>query len=194
MPMRDLLVAAGLGLLASGAGAATLDFDTIGDCSGGDIVTFNILTDGSACKLWHDSPDAEDDAGAVFGRPPTVEPGPTAVRATFSAPVYFVSVFLGDFGEDADNIFLRIFDGADKLLDSVEYLRAAGSLEMIQLSLKNETAIAYAEFGTNAEDLGAFFADDFSYSTTAPIPLPASLPLLLAGVGGLALLRRRARG
>ena len=30
--------------------------------------------------------------------------------------------------------------------------------------------------------------------TPVPVPLPASLPLLLAGVGGLAFLRRRARG
>jgi len=56
-------------------------------------------------------------------------------------------------------------------------------IKTVSLELQNTT------FGTDGRVATSFTAEGGSL---APIPLPAGLPLLVAGLGGLALLRRRA--
>lgn len=52
----------------------------------------------------------------------------------------------------------------------------------------------FPEANANLAELGAYGAQNFTFvDQVAPVPLPAGLPLLLAGLGGFALLRRRQR-
>lgn len=48
-------------------------------------------------------------------------------------------------------------------------------------------------FGPGTQTSGGGFREAYTLDdlTTAPVPLPAALPLLLAGLGGLAMVRRR---
>ncbi|MEX5728254.1 hypothetical protein Ga0609869_001607 [Rhodovulum iodosum] len=185
--MKMRYIASGIAgiMMAAAAGAssaAVLDFDTVGDCSGGDIVTISTL--GSATCSVSASPEGSD--SLLLQTPGTF----SQARADFSSLVSSVSVDLGDFApSDSDNVFLEIFDSGDSSLGYVDFLRPGSSDEMNTLSL-SAAGIAYAVFGTNGDDIGAIFADNLSYETSA-IPLPAGGVLLIGALGALGLARRK---
>lgn len=52
------------------------------------------------------------------------------------------------------------------------------------------TDLASVTFFTSGSDSGAVI-DNINVQAAAPVPIPAALPLLLSGLGGLALMRRR---
>lgn len=52
-------------------------------------------------------------------------------------------------------------------------------------------ALDSSEFGINVTSLGTLTADYKLAKSITPVPLPAGLPLLLAGLGGLAFMRKR---
>lgn len=182
--MKQFLAAAAVACLATSASAATttLDFSTVGGCTGGPGVAFDVGS--NICSPYPDSPDEVGNPIMGF-----YSSGLTQIRANFSSLVSFVSVDLGDFDQDPDRIFLALYDSADNLLSYVNFNRPADSYEMNTLSAYG-TNVAYALFGTDADDQGYIAADNFTF-TTASVPVPAGGVLLLAGLGGLAALRKR---
>lgn len=111
-----------------------------------------------------------------------------SMTLTFDADVNSVMFEYG-FGNVGDSATLSIFDGLGGLLGTV----------LLTLDLGVSSA-NLSGFGTlrsilfdNTASTGAGYAyGNISYLPgAAVVPLPASLPLLLAGLGGLAVLRRR---
>ncbi|MGJ8610208.1 MAG: VPLPA-CTERM sorting domain-containing protein [Octadecabacter sp.] len=179
--MKNILLAGALTVAAGAASAVTLDFDTVGDCSGGAGVTLTTLGD-TSCSLGIMTSTGSTGLALIHDSNATV-------RADFSSLVSFVSIDMGDYNADPDNIFLEVFDSLSNSLGYVDFLRAASSYDMDTLALSVEN-ISYAIFGTNGSDLGYIGADNLSYSVSA-VPLPAGGLLLLSGMGGLAFVRRR---
>lgn len=163
----------------STAQAATLDFDTVGNCAGGPGVTFTILSS-SSCSV-RNTPNGTN--GLSLLSPTTQQ-----VRADFTDTVSFVSVDLGDFGADNDTVFIRAFDSANVLLGSQFRNNLGARLGTVSVAAAN---ISYAIFGTTI-DAGFISADNFTFTPETPaVPLPAGGALLLTGLAALAIGRRR---
>ena len=113
-------------------------------------------------------------------------------RADFSeAGVTYVQVDMGDFNQDADDLFLRAYDSSDNLIGETLLSIAGSFVGMETLSVMTATAIAYVTFGTTGPDfLNSIYADNLIWRTS-DIPLPAALPLMLMGLGGLGFASRR---
>ena len=105
---------------------------------------------------------------------------------TFDQDVSGVNFFYG-YGDAGDSALLSIFDSGGTLLGFY--------------NLDSTSGVAFADlssFGTlrsiifdNVASTGAGYAyGDISYDPAA-VPLPAALPLVLAGLGGIAALRAR---
>src|SRR5436309_837767 len=69
------------------------------------------------------------------------------ITATLSSPTNFVSVDLGDYDSDPDNIFLEAYDASNNLLGSTSLLLDASDSAMHTLSLSFAN-IAWARFGS----------------------------------------------
>jgi hypothetical protein len=110
-------------------------------------------------------------------------------QATFSVPVSFVSVVLGDFNQDADNLFLQLFDASNTLIGSDTDLLPApvnGGL-LLSASAPN---IAYARFFGVGVDNNSVYFDNFTFETAQQaVPEPGTM--LLVGSGIVAVARRR---
>lgn len=187
--LKAVILASVLTMGAAAASAATLDFATFGDCAGGPGVSFT-MSGSTVCGPQADSPDDPLDASLGFYWDHLSDTG-AAIRADFASAATFVSVALGDWNADADDIFLQIFDAADNLLGETSLLRSTDSYAMDILSLSG-TGIAYALFGTKGGDLGFIAADDFSFGV-ASVPVPAGGVLLATGLAAAAALRRKRR-
>lgn len=185
--MKRFLMTAATCIFASAAQAGTLEFQNVGTCTGGDIVTLTLQTTSTNCRL---APTPNNTTGLALSNGTS----PSRMRADFRSLIEFVSVDLGDFGADADRIFLEAFNS-----NGVSLGRTSSTLTtnrgMRTLSL-SATDISYAIFGTTF-DAGFIAVDNLSYTVTdqnivtTPVPLPAGGGLLLAGLGVFAALRRK---
>mgnify|MGYP002129735176 CR=1 FL=1 len=92
--------------------------------------------------------------------------------------------FVADGG---DFVALDIFGLGDALLGTVDLTGDVLSLDLS--SFGSITRLFFDDSSTGA----GFAYSDFSFDQTAAVPLPASLPLLAAGMGLLAVARRRSR-
>jgi hypothetical protein len=115
-------------------------------------------------------------------------------RADFTSPVSMVSVDLGDFGADADNLLLQAFNPSDALIASDADSLAAGEEIMRTLSV-SAGGISYVLFGSSLTDAfpNSVFVDNLTYTTPHPVPLPAGGVLLVSALAafGFAGSRRR---
>jgi|GEM_PF-4556195 len=115
-------------------------------------------------------------------------------RADFKVDgVYFVSVVLGDFDGDSDNLYLKAYDSADVLLGESNFYLDASVFGGPTLSV-SAADISYAVFGSNGEFPNSVYMDDFTYKTSA-VPEPATLlgfgiPMLMIGLSKLKSLRK----
>ena len=114
------------------------------------------------------------------------------MSAAFSSTVSSVSVDLGDARDDADRLFLSVFDSSDNLLGSVtkDINDTFTGMETLSLSFSN---IAYANFGSTGElGRGGIFADNFTFdSPVSQVPIPAAAFLFGTGLLGLIGVARR---
>ncbi len=102
------------------------------------------------------------------------------VTGFFSGVVSMLTLGAGDVCCDIDNVTLSGFDINGNLVDSDSFSGAASQFLSI-------AGTGIASF-TIAQSSGGF--DNLEFDL-APVPLPASLPLLLAGLGGIAVMRRK---
>jgi hypothetical protein len=185
--IRCTLVGATFAVAASASDAAQLDF-TSGVLIGGDtILTMPeaVLTAGSVTTL----NVGDFVANAVCA----VLSGCTGIMTlTWNFDVENVSFVYG-FGNPGDFATITAFDAAMASVGSVcldlesglasADLSALGVFRSLEFDNTGPTGAGYAYGNVN-----------FDRAVDAPIPLPAALPLLLAGLGGLGLVRGRRAG
>jgi hypothetical protein len=108
------------------------------------------------------------------------------IRVDFDSAVTTVSVDMGDFNADSDDLYLTAFDSSGNVLDSDTLFIDASFTGMVTLSV-NSPGIAYVTFvgvGFNGES--NIYADNFTFDI---IPTPSAAALL--GLSGLVATRRR---
>src|SRR5689334_6250574 len=113
--------------------------------------------------------------------------------AVFDVLTNSVSVDLGDFGTDPDDIFLQAFGLGGVPLGEVSQLLSDTDTSMHTLSI-NASGISYVIFGSRAPSLNgsSIYADNLTFD--APVPEPATWALMLAGFFAIGWrLRRRNR-
>ena len=115
------------------------------------------------------------------------------LRANIAGGATFVQVDLGDYGSDADTLFLDIYDLSNTLLGHTELLISSSFTGMQALSLANSN-IAYAIFGATAPAINgsSVYADNFTWrGSVNGVPEPSSLLLALGALGALGVTSRR---
>ena len=178
--IKQFLLAGATLAFATSAHAAVLDFDTVGDCSGGEGATFTLLG-GASCEI-DGTPNGT--TGLNLSNSQTF----SQIRADFSSLVNSVSVDLGDFGADNDTVFIQAFDAFDNLLDSSSLSGLGSSLGNVAVAAAD---ISYVIFGSDTGDIGFIAADNFAFESAQVVPLPAGGALLLTGLAAFGVMRRR---
>lgn len=122
---------------------------------------------------------------------------PRAVfRADFASVASAVSVDLGDFNSDADEIFIEAYNSTNMLLGTSVLLLSASDSVMHTLSA-NFANTSYVLFGARDPSLNgsSIFADNLTFDLGGAIPEPATWAMMIAGFGlaGGALRRRSSR-
>ncbi|MEJ6389011.1 PEP-CTERM sorting domain-containing protein [Gymnodinialimonas ulvae] len=114
--------------------------------------------------------------------------GGTFLGSTVSA----LSLVAGDSGGDLDIFNLQAFDASGNLLDETGEVSGNSA---VALSVSGSgIASFFLSIGDRPDNNGSSFVDNVSFTQeVAPVPLPASLALLGAGVLGLGLVARRRR-
>lgn len=184
MLLRFLKIAAFSALFSSSASATTITFDNDGQCVNADVQ----ITAG---------PNADHCivTGGPDGSNATVMSGQTDSFwiAAFTSLIDFVSVDLGDFGEDADELFLATFDAQGSITGVVTKTigEAISGMHTLTLSIANTSFVAFGSTGFEGD--GGVYADNLTYNTqvsAVPVPVPALLlGTALLGAGFIA--RRR---
>ena len=183
MFMRSVRLAIFAALFATGAQATTITFDNDGQCITGDVQ----ITAGPNNNWCVVSASPNGTNGLVKG-------GQFASfwRATFSQLVDFVSIDLGDWGNDADELFLATFDSTGAITGVVTKTigEAISGMHTLSLSLANTSSVAFGVTGN--EGLGGIYADNLTYNTqVSAVPVPASALLFGTALLGLGAVRRR---
>ena len=113
--------------------------------------------------------------------------------AVFDVLTNSVSVDLGDFGTDPDDIFLQAFGLGSVPLGEVSQLLSDSDTSMHTLSI-SASGISYVIFGSRAPSLNgsSVYADNLTFD--APVPEPGTWALMLAGFAAIGWrLRKRDR-
>lgn len=183
MFLRTFQVAVFAGLMASGANAATITFDRDRECIT-DEVTITAGPLSNYCVV----------SEGPVGSNAIVKGGADASYwlATFNALVDYVSIDLGDFGGDADELFLATFDQNFAMTGVVTKTigEAISGMHTLSLSIANTSAVAFGVTGYEGD--GGIYADNLTFNTqVSAVPVPASALLLGTALAGFGALRRR---
>jgi hypothetical protein len=92
------------------------------------------------------------------------------------------------YGNDGDSAALSLFDGLGILVANVLLTSTSG---VVSADLSGYGTIRSIFFDNTAATGAGYAYGDINYTQAATVPLPASLPLMMAGMGGLAMLRRK---
>ena len=186
--LRSIKLLAGAALLAAGsaAGATTIGF---GGYAGG-ATTFSQL--GVTITANGQIIDAATTPNGTTGIIADGTPRST-FTAVFDVLTDSVSVDLGDFGFDQDEIFLQAFGLGGTPLGETSLLLAGDDSAMHTLTI-SQTGISYVVFGSTVPSLNgsSVYADNLIFD--APVPEPATWAMMLLGFTGIGWrLRRRRR-
>ncbi|WP_424970397.1 VPLPA-CTERM sorting domain-containing protein [Dinoroseobacter sp. S76] len=198
--IRPLLAAGLLALnFAAPASAAITQYADYADFTSLTIV-------GATGRDIDDSTDFTSNAAGGFNGPISEEGVGTFPVST--DPMVFTKVLAYEvgmtFGNDQSapgtqytgifDVVLRAYSGTD-FVGSVTVVSNGNDLSDQFIGFGSTTPFDRVELdyeGTASRGLARFITEvQFGLDPVAPIPLPAGLPLLLAGLGGLGLLRRR---
>ncbi len=174
--MKKIVLAAVLAsALPLSANAATITFDSLpGNTTsyteqgvtftgGGQILGKENSPNGTPSILTQGSPRAE-------------------VKAVIGGGASFVSVDLGDFNADSDDLFLRVFSASDVLLGQALLTIPANFTGMETLSV-SAGGIAYAIMGGVGVNGSSVYVDNFTWRNAGGVPEPAAWAMMLAGFG-----------
>lgn len=123
----------------------------------------------------------------------------SSTRATFSESVSFVSVTIGDRNSDADLLYLYAYASDNSLIGSDSFANPYDSYAGTTLIVSSSSAnIAYVEFFGVGGLFNSVLWDNFSFEVEdsynqLPVPEPATIFLLGAGLAGLAGIRKKNR-
>lgn len=192
---KHLLLAAGLALVAGGASAATVDFEGFAnnsriaagtDVGGGLSFDRDIVIRNGGFLI-----NAPATTGQVAVAPSPVNAQGDDVIGFFATAVSNLRIGAGDVGFDTDVITLTAFDrfggivGSDMFSgQSAQFLTVAGS-GIVRFVLDIDDIA-----GGQVDQNGSAAFDNISFDVAA-VPLPASLPLVLIGLGALGFVKRR---
>ena len=189
--IRNLAVGAAIALCAPFAAAAVLKFDDIVRPDGFAAVPGNYGgLDWSASGL-----NVFTAQGAPFtphsglGQVTTdwIDGGPIANTIRFLAPTVFNGAWFSGY-EDSSVSFDLYFAG--RLVASSDALQLSGTSAFLDAGW--DGAIDSVVVRTGAQ--GSYAMDDFSFVDPAQVPEPGMPALMLAGLGGLLILRRKQQG
>ena len=192
--MRTFLIAAvSAAFTATAVPATTIDFNSLSvglNIAGLDLGGVVITRGGEVVEVTSSSPASTGNTIRA-ALPQFVSDNP--FRADFTSPVSFVSVQIGDFGADLDNLFMEAYGANDLFLAATSDVLGANVENLLTLAIA-ATGIQYVLFGSTGQFNNSVFADNltFTQASVPPIPLPAGGMLLLTALGGLAWAGRRA--
>jgi len=199
--MKAYLTLAAALVISTRVAAVTIDFESFGVgtvVSGPGVFSDLEFSRGGETILVTSFVPGPDLSGSrtASGDPFTGNP----FRADFSVSgVTSVSVALGDFNGDSENLFLNAFDSLNNLLASDAAFLAANVFGGPTLNVASATAIAYVTFGGIGNFANSLYFDNFAYTATTPdVPPPtnsvpdASASAMLLGLSlcGLTAFRR----
>jgi len=217
-------IAAAMGLLfmmsAGPASAVSFDFESepVVTTQDGSLTSLTMTVDGLTVVITRSSGASFDVLDATAGGFPDAYPdtwgdqalSPSANKtlddffiATFSESVVFFSLESGDFGRDADDIFLEAFSGVDGTgaslgMDSTTWNGDFGlnpgdpSDPPAVLAVGSEEGFRSVTFYGRGPDAEFLFTTYFDNFTATTVPEPSTALLLGLGLVGIAVGRRRA--
>lgn len=107
--------------------------------------------------------------------------------AIFDTATDYVSVTMGDYNADADDLYLKAYSSNNSLVDSDFYQNPSTSYAGYTLIVSSAMVnIAYVEFYGIGVSNNSVYWDNFSFNETgAPVPEPTTILLLGIGLIGL---------
>ena len=196
--MKRLIMVCLVLLLSSGSAlATTYDFNAVTPNTYNET-QFNALFSGVAFdNSGGDSFDVNPQSlqpdfsgNAVLNNPYSSEGNRTI--ATFVTLTNFVSVTMGDYDADEDNLYLNAYDTLNNLITSDFFLNpfesSAGKTLSVSSLSWNIARVEFYGVGTNNNSV---YWDNFTFNEgSVQVPEPASILLMVLGLMGLAGFRR----